>query len=56
MVEQSIFGGLVAVLVVVAFGYFIYRRVKASKERKATTTTGSGGGGGRGEPGNINQV
>lgn len=52
--EVTVGSVLVAVLAVVAFGYFIYRRVTAKKK---TSGTGTGGGGGRGgSGGNVNQV
>jgi hypothetical protein len=59
MAEVTVGAVLITVLVVGGFGYFIYRRVKAAKERKASTTYGSGGGGGGigpGGGGNVNQV
>lgn len=55
MAEVTVGSVLVAVLVVVAFGYFIYRRVTAKK--KTSGTGGSGSGGGPGDSGsNFNQV
>jgi len=50
---MDVLGTIAAVVVLVGFGYFIYRKVTAKK-----TSTGSGGGG-RGNPGgggNVNQV
>lgn len=38
----------IAILAVAAFGYFIYTRIKAAKERRANRPPGSGGGGGGG--------
>jgi hypothetical protein len=43
----------VAVLAVLGFGYFIYKKVTAKKP--PSSGTGSGGGS-KGGPGNVNQV
>ncbi len=50
MVAEATVGSvLVTVLVVGAFVYFLYRRIKASRNKTTTTGTGGGGGGGRGD-------
>lgn len=46
--EVTVGAVLVTVLVVAAFGYFIYRRVTAKKKTSGTGGSG-GGGGGRGD-------
>jgi nitrate reductase gamma subunit len=42
---MDVLGTIAAVVVLVGFGYFIYRKVTA---KKTTTNTGVGGGGGKG--------
>ena len=47
MDAQTVVGGAVAVVVLAGFGWFLWTKIKASKE---DDNSGSGGGGGGGDP------
>lgn len=51
---MDVVSALVGLVVVVAFGVFIYKKVTAKKP--PSSGTGSGGGGGSKGGGNVNQV